>query len=306
MKVLIYISAILSEGVLGWGLDGHAIVAEIAERLLSQKTKSKALDIVRNASLASISDWADEYRHSPEGKWSGSLHYADLPDRVCEFDPTRDCISSRCVYGAIMNYTHRVQAYQGDMDLKFLVHLVGDAHQPLHAGFTGDRGGNEIHVTADFHRNNAYAESPTAEGAQQRDVNLHAVWDDLLLGESEEELKLEHPNHHNWHKKADALFQKIDNATVAEIKTQCECPFNCALQILKESARLACDSAYHLNAADWMKSGDHLSREYYESRITVIDKQLIKAGVRLAVLIETALSGTNESSDTDEIFVLDA
>jgi hypothetical protein len=286
-----------------WGMDGHAIIAEIAERLLSQRTRSQALDIVGNASLASISDWADEYRHSPAGKWSGSLHYADLPDRVCVFEPTRDCISSRCVYGAVMNYTTRLQAYKGDMDLKFLVHLVGDAHQPLHAGFTSDRGGNEIHVSTDFRHSVVQVDLES-----QRDANLHAVWDEALLGQSEEELQLREarPGHHSWMRKADELFKQINKEIFAEIKSQCECPFNCALEILKESARLACDEAYHRTDTEWVKSGDQLKRDYYEARIQVIDRQLIKAGVRLSVLIENALTNSSSVSDTDDIFVFDA
>lgn len=300
--------AILISAVSCWGLDGHAIIAEIAERLLSQSARRKALDIVRNASLASISDWADEFRHSPGGEWSGILHYADLPDRVCVFEPTRDCISSRCVYGAVMNYTSRLQAYKGEMDLKFLVHLVGDAHQPLHAGFTSDRGGNEIHVSTEFQRPHADPIKNNTHGTY-REANLHAVWDEVLLVQSEEELKQREarPGHHQWMRKADKLFKEIQEETVTGIKVQCSCPFNCALEILKESARLACDAAYHTSDSEWVKSGDQLKRAYYESRIEVIDRQLIKAGVRLAVLIDNALATSSiPVRNPEDVFVLNA
>ena len=289
-----------------WGVDGHAIVADIAERLLSETTRRKALLIVKNESLPAIADWADEYRHSPEGHWTAHLHFADLPDRVCLFEPTRDCVSSECVYGAIMNYTSRLQSEQGAMDLKFLVHLVGDAHQPLHAGFTGDRGGNEVHVTAEFHGKAGEMEDTIAAAGNHQQVNLHAVWDEILLRQSEDELKLQQSGHHDWKVKADAVFKKIDQDVFNRYKTECECPFNCALSILKESTKLACDSAYHSEQGAWVKSGDQLGRSYYESRISVIDQHLINAGIRLAVLIEAAIGGETSPIEADDISIFDA
>ena len=78
----------------------------------------------------------------PSYAWSERLHFVDTPDWLCEFDFTRDCPNGVCAVGAVVNYTRRLLP-GSDLDseqrveaLKFLVHFVGDLHQPLHVGFT--------------------------------------------------------------------------------------------------------------------------------------------------------------------------
>ncbi|KAG2401205.1 Endonuclease 2 [Vigna angularis] len=153
----------------GWGEDGHAIVCRIAQSRLSDS----AADAVKNLlpkyaqnDLASVCSWADRVRFYLH--WSSALHFADTPDKLCNFQYDRDCKDQdgekgRCVVGAIKNYTDQLLDYGKDTQCKpllelttsiynltqallFLSHFMGDVHQPLHVGFTSDKGGNLINI----------------------------------------------------------------------------------------------------------------------------------------------------------------
>jgi hypothetical protein len=149
----------VAASVHGWGPVGHSLVARLAQSQLSPS----ATDWVRNlipwhlsGNLSAIASWADIILYpdtNPIGfnnwQWSRELHYINTPDWNCEYVPSRDCLESRCIEGALNNYSRRLIA--GDLDdvqrqeaLFFLVHFVGDIHQPLHVGFKGDSGGNDV------------------------------------------------------------------------------------------------------------------------------------------------------------------
>ncbi|XP_022641482.1 endonuclease 2 isoform X2 [Vigna radiata var. radiata] len=142
----------------GWGEDGHAIVCRIAQSRLSDS----AADAVKNLlpkyaqnDLGSVCSWADRVRFYLH--WSSALHFADTPDKLCNYQYDRDCKDQdgekgRCVVGAIKNYTDQLLDYGKDTQynltqaLLFLSHFMGDVHQPLHVGFTSDKGGNLINI----------------------------------------------------------------------------------------------------------------------------------------------------------------
>jgi len=151
-----------SGSVYGWGPDGHALVARIAQTLLTDESTT----FVRNhlpsnvsGNMSMVASWADSILYKDTDpdylnwQWSRQLHYVDTKDWACVYDRQNDCnwtSGQRCVDGAIQNYTKRLADSQQDATqrqeaLQFLIHFIGDAHQPLHAGFKGDLGGNEIH-----------------------------------------------------------------------------------------------------------------------------------------------------------------
>ncbi len=153
-----------------WGADGHRLIADVAEGMLSVPAKTEALRLLAQepgATLASVSTWADEARTPVTAPW----HYVNLPrDANCMYNPDRSCVQGACVVGAIDRQA-AVLASDAPDDvrlnaLKYLVHFVGDVHQPLHAGYADDRGGNTYQVQF-----------------AGRGSNLHAVWDSGLIRE---------------------------------------------------------------------------------------------------------------------------
>ena len=151
-----------------FGTEGHDVVALIAQQFLSADAKTKIaalLALEPGETLVTISTWADRTRDKATAAW----HYVNLPrDANCEYAAARDCPGGDCVVGAIEAQVQRLASNAAPAErleaLKFVVHFVGDVHQPLHAGFADDKGGNTYQLQA-----------------FGRGTNLHAVWDTALI-----------------------------------------------------------------------------------------------------------------------------
>jgi hypothetical protein len=176
--------------VLAWGNEGHQVVALVAQRHLSNATATKVAALIgaEQGQLANVATWADCIKtHSACAADDGSFdnkihpetkpwHFVDIPLPSAGYDPARDCASDGCVVARIAAYRATL-ADPGSsptdslLALKFLVHFVGDVHQPLHAAFKNlpggksDRGGNDRFVKA----------PPDAT------TDLHAFWDTNLV-----------------------------------------------------------------------------------------------------------------------------
>ena len=123
--------------VFAWGAQGHQLIAHLAQAQLSA-TARQNLDLLLaqepGATLESIATWADEHRSPATGRW----HYVNFPRDSCSYDALRDCTDGQCIVAAIDKQTAILASDAPDAKrltaLKYLVHLVGDIHQPLHAG----------------------------------------------------------------------------------------------------------------------------------------------------------------------------
>lgn len=151
-----------------WGADGHREIAAFAEAQLSPATKREVVRLLAlepGATLVSISTWADETRNAETAPW----HYLNFPrDADCHFDGRRMCRDGDCVTAVITRMAKTLRTQTDDnqrlQTLKYLVHLVADVHQPLHAGYLDDKGGNLVQLQA-----------------YGRGSNLHALWDTQLI-----------------------------------------------------------------------------------------------------------------------------
>ncbi len=138
-----------------WGPRGHQIVADIAGSHLSPAAAAEVAALLDAESAApalrAVSTWADEIRATETYGLTAPLHYLNFPRDSCIYVPARDCFRGRCVVGAIEDNAARLgDRNRSDAEraeaLKWLVHLVGDIHQPLHAGYRDDRGGNDMQI----------------------------------------------------------------------------------------------------------------------------------------------------------------
>lgn len=156
-----------SEVSWAWGSDGHRLVAHIAHAQLNSHDRQevqKLLDLEPGATLEGVSTWADEVRNPATAAW----HYLNFPKGDCNYQAERDCPNGNCVVDAI---NRQMEVLKSEPDpqkrllaLKYVVHLVGDVHQPLHAGWGDDRGGNSYQLQAFM-----------------RGSNLHAFWDSGMI-----------------------------------------------------------------------------------------------------------------------------
>ena len=183
---------LLAPAALGWAQLGHRLVGELAQRHLSPAADAEVARLLAgepDPTLAGVAAWADTLRDEDPARFKATSkwHYVNTaPDGGCRYDPARDCPDGNCVIGALEAQlailSDRSQPDSARRDaLKFVVHLVGDMHQPLHATNHTDAGGNgyQISLRTDLEPE-AYARKHYANGVMG--TNLHSVWDYYILG----------------------------------------------------------------------------------------------------------------------------
>ncbi len=162
---------------LAWGPLGHRVVARLAAAELTPAARVEVRRLLATRDkryLDQVANWADDLRDTDPSLYrrTAKLHYVNFESRDCRYDPPRDCRDGKCVVAAIARYSailadrsngssERVQA------LAFVVHLVADVHQPLHAGYRHDTGGNDFQVR--WHG---------------RRTSLHRIWDSAMLDDA--------------------------------------------------------------------------------------------------------------------------
>lgn len=273
-----------------WGPEGHAIVADIAEAHLDPKAQAEVARLLAldengpKRHLDQVSSWPDAIRSArPE---TGVYHYVDIPLEAAGYDESRDCHLGRdrprvpettCVVAKLPYYIHVLRDHsRSDAErleaLKWVVHLTGDIHQPLHDEDDHDKGGNGVTL--------AYNGINT---------NLHAVWD---LGIIE--------RHYGWQLGPDYRFDHDAVRTKAmELDRQ--------IAEGQDKAWAPSDLGAHIDraAADWANEGHALAKDVYaklpaerspgwDARYQdyawpVVQQQLQKGGVRLAAILNQSL-----------------
>jgi hypothetical protein len=260
----------LSEAA-SWGASGHAIIAEIAQRRLHPQAVRKIRELLGgDVSLASVASWADELALLRPN--TANWHFVNIPYDAVSYDPARDCKDTPrgdCVINAIARARsllsdRMVSRRQRAEALMFLIHFVGDVHQPLHAADRHDAGGSQVGVTF-----------------FDRPMSLHAVWDFGIIEKRT----------FDWGEYVRYLDQcwlrgKDINAL------QRGSPVDWAL----EAHRAAVDVAYVL------PEDLNLSLAYYQRSLPIVDRQLALAGIRLAHVLNEAFGyrGRRDRSATHE------
>ncbi|SEL71372.1 hypothetical protein SAMN05428989_2314 [Pseudoxanthomonas sp. GM95] len=245
---------------LAWGRNGHKLVAELAEPDLTPKTRAQIdalLALEPGATLGSIASWPDELReHDPDlGKRTAPWHYVNLGESDCHYDPPRDCRNGDCEIEALAAQTklladRTAPAAQRLQALKFVVHLVGDTHQPLHAGYAKDKGANTVQVNVDG-----------------RGSNLHSLWDSGLLRHTGLD--------------DDALLAQIRALPRPEAGPGASYPPS-AGPWAEASCRIALSPGLYPAQAK-------IDQAYFDTWTPVAEQQLRLAGVRLAAVLNAAL-----------------
>lgn len=242
--------------VRAWGPSAHEAVAQLAAQRLTADVPKQIAALLDGQSLAQVAVWADEVRDTTH-RHTTPWHFANIPLTGSGFSSARDCRLGNCVVAAI----DRQQAVLRDRSrarvqraeaLKFLVHLVGDIHQPLHASDAEDRGGNERRIVQ-------------IGGS----VNLHAAWDSGIL------------------RSGNRTTASLVTAANAWLRTQQE-PIlagGSAADWANESHRLARDIVY-----PQLKGDNAIVGIERQQALTVIEQRVARAGVRLAAVLNRALT----------------
>jgi len=194
-----------------WSKTGHRVTGEVAEKYLTRKAKKAIAELLKGQSLADVSTFGDDIKADRKFREFGPWHYVNFPldKKYTDVEPSKD--------GDIMMGIEKCIAIVKDKNssledkqfyLKFLVHLIGDLHQPLHVGRLEDKGGNDIQIQW-FGRGS----------------NLHRVWDSDMIDDfgmgyteltanlpklSKEQVKsLKQGNVYTWVEESQELVKKI-------------------------------------------------------------------------------------------------
>lgn len=224
-----------------------------------------------HGSLEAAAEWGDTIKGGHEYDWASPLHYINTPDWQCGFDPRVDCPDDRCLVGALHNYTDRLLTprmsfKEQGVALKFLLHFVGDIHQPMHVSFAADRGGNN--------------EKGHFMGSHHLD-SLHYIWDTSIINQRiSRDFKGNHQLYTSYLLSKLPEFAKTGNYGNVTIGG------TWAEDWAQETAKISCVSAYTDTTGAHIKNGFNLGEEYYQASFPVVEEQLLKGGIRLAALLE--------------------
>lgn len=170
IAVVAALSSAISLPAFGWGQTGHRVTGAIAQRHLNADAQAQIAAILPNETLAEASTWPDEMRSNPSEFWrrtASPWHYVTVPEHK-HYDEV-GAPEEGDAYTALVNFTKTLKDPKASLEdkqlaLRFIVHIIGDLHQPLHAGNGTDKGGNDVKVRFFW-----------------QDSNLHRVWDSQLL-----------------------------------------------------------------------------------------------------------------------------
>lgn len=240
--------------LVSWGVVGHRAIGKIAENHLSGKAKKAVQELLGTESLSIVSTYADEVRSYENFKYTAPWHYVNLPHGLSfdQFSKQLKGLDKPNIYKALLECTQVLKnpaktKAEKVFALKFIVHMVGDLHQPMHTGRSEDSGGNGIKVKL-----------------MRRESNLHGLWDSGLIdyaGMSYTE-----------------LAQGCDTLSKDEVKRYGQ---DDMVQWAYESYQIS--QQLYAEAA----SNPDFDYNYYPKHADIVKKRLAMAGVRLAALLNT-------------------
>lgn len=247
--ITILLGLLISSTAFGWGQKGHDVTAAIAERHLTRKAAREVQRVLNGCSPVYVSNWMDNASHTPQYAHTKTWHYFNIaPDGRIE---TTERLPQGDVLRAVTDLTEQLksgslQADEEETALRMLIHLVGDMHCPVHLGRLRDLGGNRREVRFFGRR-----------------TNLHSVWDTDLPEAGHRW------SHTEWQ-------QQIDRASKAE---QQAITAGAPEEWARET-HAVCTEVY-----DATPEGAEISYDYVARFTPVVERQLLRGGLRLAHLL---------------------
>lgn len=231
-----------------WSKTGHRVIGDVAEEHLSRKAKKAISDLLDGQSLSSVSNFGDEIKADKKYREFSAWHYVNFPaDKdYKDVEPSK--------YGDLVMGINKCIVIVKDPKstredkifyLKFLVHLIGDLHQPMHVGRLEDKGGNDIQVQW------------FGKGS-----NLHRVWDSNMIDD--------------YGMSFTELSDKLPVLTKQEVK---QLQQGNVYDWVEESQEIA-NQLY-----DSVEVGEKLAYQYGYKWWDTVETQLQKGGVRLAAVL---------------------
>lgn len=253
MKKIILISFLILNvsAAWSWGGKGHDIVAAVAENNLTPKVKKKLNNLLDGRSIIVYSSWMDGLRGDSRYNHTSTWHYANVDDgytyetmkknSACDVLTATNETIAKLKAGGLSDSLER-------MYVKYLVHLVGDMHCPMHAGRLSDRGGNDVKITF-----------------MGKATNLHSIWDDQIVEAAKKWSYTE------WSNNLDYLKSKAKSAIQSGVPADW----------MNETVDLS--KLIYKSTPENSKQ----SYDYVNKFTPLVESQLMKGGLRLAEVLNS-------------------
>ena len=264
-----FLLSLLTTSAFAWGPQGHKLVALVAQDHLTPVARRNIKALLGPETLADVASWPDAYR--PLETQTAAWHYVDIPANVTTYDRDRDCpvqpnvkagsANDRwrdCVVDRILFFEARLADVHLDrpdraVALKYLVHFIGDVHQPFHA-YGPEKGANGINVV-EF--------GSTMCGKYT--CNLHSVWDSGLI-----------------------LHRSLSDT---QYQTLLENEIRSTRKIAGvDDPAVWAEESYAAAVPALVAPGGAVDQAYFEREIPVVDRRLELAGLRLAAVLNRAFT----------------
>ena len=231
-----------------WGAVGHYVIGKLAEWQMKPETVKKVEAILQKQSISGVGVWMDNIRSDKKYEYTYTWHWVTTADG--EYDPKLQEPAGDA-YKAFLTIKENLKkgglTAEEEMDqLRMLIHIVGDLHQPFHVGKPGDRGGNDVKVSF-----------------FNKETNIHAVWDSDLIDQkkmSYSEIAME-------------LQKRIDGNLINQYAAKAPSDW------LKEAVAIR-PAMYDIPA------NGRIGYEYIYKHYHHVQERLIAAGIRLAQVLE--------------------
>jgi hypothetical protein len=241
---------VIANSALAWGGKGHDIIASIAQQHLSPKASSEIERVLGGRSMVYYSSWMDNIRDMEEYSHTTTWHYANVDDgesyETMQKEPMGDVITATELTINALKDPNLSDSLR-TMYTKFLIHLIGDMHCPMHAGHLSDLGGNRYPVT--FMGNQ---------------TNLHALWDSHLIEAAKSW------SYSEWRENIDIGYEPEFIASIASGS-----PYEWFTETV-ENAKVIYDNT---------PQDENLSYGYITMFYPMLESQFYKSGIRLAATL---------------------
>lgn len=301
---LVLVATFLAPSAWAWGCKGHQVVALIAENYLNPHAREMAMEILASSpvspdlrrycgdsgldAFADSSTWADDERSVERG--TAGWHFIDIPLGVSNGDISKYCPTNGCLTSAITTQLAVLKNPEASAKdradaLRYVIHFIGDLHQPLHTTTNNDLGGNCVPVAFEGHD----PEETNMESGAYR-PNLHAVWDTSLIeqfsqAETAQQLATELENKFEpeipaWESAPIDIDGWIwQSHQIAQSIVYGRLPVTVSVEAPEEVKSCSADD----RVSDRLfKLREQLGSSYDTAADAAIQEQLTKAGVRLA------------------------
>jgi hypothetical protein len=260
MKWIFLLSVLFPVQAFCWGIVGHRTIALVAETRLTPRAQAAVHRLLGNSNLVDVANWADAVRDSNTYRHTHSYHFETIGDHVKYLDYLKSqtpheqkksgTVAAILYANKVLRDPNASPASQTDA-LKFLVHFVGDIHQPLHSGRPGDVGGLTVPVSW--------------YGAQ---ISLHKLWDTTMITTGHRDIL------------GSLWSEQASEAYAMYLVTR---PMTPSVDFKDVESWLNESLALRLTIYDPLYNTDSI--KYQAQHLAEVDQRIYSAGVRLAAML---------------------